>query len=118
MDTNSQPLHIQSVVRDISSRKQAEEALRASENNLRRAQTIAHIGSWNLDIGRNTVTWSPETYRIFGLPLDTPLTYENFLRCVHPDDAELVDTAWQKALRGSQYNIEHRIIVDGQVRWE
>ena len=118
LDTNGQPLHIQSVVRDITSRKQAEDALRASENNLRRAQTIAHIGSWNMDIVRNTITCSPETYHIFGVPLETPLTYESFFQCIHPDDAELVDNAWQKALRGSQhYEIEHRVIVDGQVRW-
>ena len=118
LDTTAQPLHIQSVVRDITSRKQAEEALRASENNLRRAQTIAHIGSWNMDIVRNTITCSPETYHIFGVLPETPLTYESFFQCIHPDDAELVGNAWQKALRGSHhYEIEHRVIVDGQVRW-
>ncbi len=67
-------------LRSGAARKRAEEALRESETNLSRAQEIAHIGSWHLDIARNELTWSDEVYRIFDTPIGTPLIYEAFLR--------------------------------------
>jgi len=52
---------------DISEKKGAEEALRANEKRLKRSQEVAHLGSWELDIRENKLTWSDEVYRIFGL---------------------------------------------------
>ena len=46
-----------------------------------------------------------------------PLTYEIFLEAVHPDDRDFVDARWQAGVRGEPYDIEHRIIVSGQVKW-
>jgi signal transduction histidine kinase/CheY-like chemotaxis protein len=51
------------------------------------------------------------------VPPGTPLTYETFLGIVHPDDRQYVDTQWQAGLRGEPYDIEHRIVVDEQVKW-
>ena len=96
---------------------QAQEVLRQSREDLDRAQAVGNIGSWRLDIQRNILTWSPEAYRIFGIPEGTPLTYETFLSTIHPDDRDLVDTKWKEALRGGNYDIEHRIIVHGATRW-
>ncbi len=100
-----------------SARKKAELALRKSEENLKQAQAIAHIGSWYLDISRNELVWSDETYRIFGVSPATPLTYEKFLSFVHPDDRDLVGRAWTAAMRGAPYDLEHRILVGGQTKW-
>lgn len=54
---------------------------------------------------------------MFGVPKGTPMTYESFLEKVYPEDRKFVDRQWQAALRGKPYDIEHRIIVDGEVRW-
>jgi PAS domain S-box-containing protein len=97
--------------------QRAEEALRVSEANLNRAQEIAHVGSWYLDVTRNWLTWSNEVFRIFGIPKGTALTYETFLSMVHPEDREVVDRAWSAALRGAPYDIAHRIVVDGVSKW-
>ena len=105
------------LARDITERKRAEEALRESETNLNRAQEIAHIGSWNLDIARNRLAWSDEVFRIFGVRSGTALTYDAFLDMVHPEDRESVHNAWSAALRGAPYAIEHRIVVDGDLKW-
>ncbi|MFH1025247.1 MAG: PAS domain S-box protein, partial [Nitrospirota bacterium] len=84
---------------------------------MNRAQAVGNIGSWRLDIRRNELTWSDENHRIFGIPKGTPMTYETFLSTVHPDDREYVDRKWTAALRGEHYDIEHRIIVEGQIKW-
>ncbi len=102
---------------DITDHKQVEETLRQSREDLAHAQAIGQIGSWRLDIGRNVLTWSDENHRIFGLPKDTPMSYETFLGVVHPDDRQSVDTQWKAGLAGRPYDVEHRIVVDGQVKW-
>ena len=91
--------------------------LRESREDLNRAQAVAHIGSWRLNIHRNELRWSEENHRIFGIPAGTPLTYETFLSIVHPDDRDYVDRQWQAGLRGDPYDIEHRIVTDEQVKW-
>ena len=70
-----------------------------------------------MDVLRNELTWSDENHHIFGIPKETTMTYETFLSTVHPDDREYVDTKWKAALAGEPYDIEHRIVVDGQIKW-
>jgi PAS domain S-box-containing protein len=103
--------------RDVTARKWAEEQLRRSEQDLNRAQAVAQTGSWRLNVRRNELLWSKETYRIFGIPDGTLMTYETFLAAVHPADREYVDRQWTAALRGEPYDIEHRIVVDGRLKW-
>ncbi len=103
---------------DITDRKRATDALRESEISLNRAQSIAHVGSWSLDVRLNSAVWSAETYRIFECPSETPLNYEAFLTHVHPDDADFLNQSWQSALQGAPYDIEHRILAaNGKVKW-
>ena len=98
---------------EINVRIQADKALQQSEQRLRRAQEIAHLGSWELDLLNNQLTWSDEVYRIFGLqPQEFEATYEAFLEAVHPDDRSAVDEAYSGSIRDGQdtYEIEHRIV--------
>lgn len=101
----------------ITERKQIEEALRESQRDLNRAQAVAQIGSWRLNVCNNILEWSDETFRIFDIPKGTPLTYQSFLDRVHPADRKLVDAIWEKALKGEPYDIEHRIIVNQNIKW-
>jgi len=90
-----------------------EEALRESEERLNRAQEIAHLGSWELDLVNNRLSWSDEVYRLFGLqPQEFGATYEAFLNAVHPDDRPAVDAAYSGSLREGRdtYEIEHRVV--------
>jgi PAS domain S-box-containing protein len=105
------------LVRDISEQVQAEQQLRRSEETLKRAQSVAHIGSWYLDGATNALSWSDETYRIFGIPRGTPMTVERFMDCVHPDDRAGVTTEWDAALLGEPYDIGHRIQVNNETLW-
>lgn len=105
------------VAHDITERKKAENELRASREDLDRAQTVGGVGSWRLNIHKNELTWSDENHRIFGIPKGTPLAYETFLSTIHPDDREYVDKKWKAGLSGEPYDIEHRIVVADEIRW-
>lgn len=102
---------------DISRHLLTEAALQASENDLVRAQSVANIGSWRLNVLTDELTWSSENYHIFGIPEGTPLRYDTFIDCVHPDDRDYVDRKWKTCLLGEPYDIEHRLLIDGQVKW-
>ena len=108
---------VRGTVHDVTEHKRAEKALRESEANLNKAQEIAHIGSWRLDVASNQLAWSDEVFRIFGIPKGTPLTYESFLGSIHPADKETVDKAWTAAMGGAPYDIEHRIVIGGGLKW-
>ncbi|MCL5969946.1 MAG: PAS domain-containing protein, partial [Patescibacteria group bacterium] len=84
---------------------------------LNRAQAVALIGSWRLDTKNNILRWSDQTYRMFGIPIGTAMTYETFLSKVHPQDRSYVNKKWNEALRGNHYDIEHRIIVGKKILW-
>ena len=116
-DDDGNLLRYVGATQDITERKQAEAALLRGREDLDRAQAVGQIGSWRLDVREDILAWSDENHRIFGLPIGTPLTYETFLSVVHPDDRAFVDARWQAGLLGEPYDIEHRLLVEGQVKW-
>lgn len=92
--------------------------LRESKDRLNRAQAVAGVGSWYLAMPSQHLTWSDETYRIFGVPLGIPQSFETFAAAVYPEDLQGLVNAWENALHGgAAYDIEHRILVRGEVRW-
>ncbi|MBV6393967.1 MAG: hypothetical protein KPEEDBHJ_03212 [Anaerolineales bacterium] len=111
------------LIRDATELKRTEGALRRSEARLAEAQKIARLGNWEWNVTLNTVLWSDEIFRIFGLnkaDVDgSNNAFELFLGTVHPDDREAVNEAVRKALQGiAPYNMDHRILLpDGSVKF-
>jgi diguanylate cyclase (GGDEF)-like protein/PAS domain S-box-containing protein len=98
-------------------RKRARLSIERSERNLKRAQHVSQVGSWEFDLVKNKLELSEETYRIFGLASNAVVTVDLLLSVSSPEDYEMVSTAWLAALKGDAIDIEHRIVVDGQIRW-
>jgi signal transduction histidine kinase/DNA-binding NarL/FixJ family response regulator len=70
-----------------------------SQRQLSWAQRIAHLGSWQLDLGDGSMGWSDEWYRICGLePGTPPATYLSFLERFVAEERELVKDALQEAV--------------------
>lgn len=116
---NGQFTAVVHVARDISEQKKAEQKLKSSERRLAEAQKIAHIGNWEWKIRENSLWWSDEIYRIFGIsPNAFPATYDAFLDAIHPEDRNRVEQSVTAALHhGTPYDIEHRIVrPDGTIR--
>jgi PAS domain S-box-containing protein len=107
-----------STARDITESRLAEEALRKTAWQLARSQEIGHLGSWDWDIAQNSLVWSDEIYRIWGVDQDFPLSYETIAGMIHPQDRELNDRNLQDFLKtNNEGAFEFRIICpDGQVK--
>ena len=106
-------------LQDITEQKMAVDDLTASEFNLKKAQEMAQVGSWDLDLLTNTLNWSDEVYRIFGLaPQEFGATYEAFLKAIHPDDREMVNEAYLDSVENNTpYEVVHRVLrPNGEVR--
>lgn len=93
--------------------------LERSRVRLLEAQRIAKVGSWELELATNEISWSVETYRLLGEDPGTfKVTYESFIEKVHPDDRTIVGELRDVA-RGSRgpINAEHRVVLpDGRTR--
>lgn len=87
---------------------------------LRDIERLAHVGSWQWDVLQDTVVWSEELRRIFGVDLETfDATYAGYVGLVHPDDREMVLGVINTAMeRAEGYTFEHRLVrPSGEVRW-
>lgn len=108
------------VFRDVTEEYEMDRQIKESRYRLARAQEIAHLGSWELDLHAQTLVWSDEVFRILGCePGEFVPTYESFLQWVHPDDRALVDEAYRNSIEkvADYYEVEHRIITkSGQVK--
>ena len=106
-------------VQDITERQEKDDKIAQTLQQLNEAQQMAHIGSWEWDVITNSVTWSEELYRIFGLePNKFVATYEGYLNYIHPEDRELVNGNITKAMESKEpFNFDHRVLRgDGSIR--
>ncbi|MDH5556016.1 MAG: PAS domain-containing protein, partial [Alphaproteobacteria bacterium] len=110
-DKTGKPIRMMGTTLDITERKNAELQLATTAENLKNAQRIANIGSWEWDIETNEERWSDQNYRIYGLEPNSiqPDGY-TFLEYVHPEDRDWVLAAQDKAIADRKsLEVEYRI---------
>jgi diguanylate cyclase (GGDEF)-like protein/PAS domain S-box-containing protein len=111
--------------RDITERKQADEALHASKAQLSNALEMAHLGPWEYDVANDLFTFNDHFYKIFSTTVEqcggyTMDSAEYAHRFVHPDDIVVVGEEIRKAIETMDpyFNrqIEHRMLyADGTI---
>jgi PAS domain S-box-containing protein len=102
-----------------SDEKPIDEALCTSEERLQLALDTARMGQWDWNIVTGEVEWSDRCKALYGLPIDAPVTYEQFLQALHPEDRERVDTALRRAVeqRSSYDELKRTVWPDGSIHW-
>lgn len=108
--------------RDITTRKEAEIALREREEQLRLATEAAEVGLWDVDMVANTLFWPPSVKAMFGISPEKPVSMDDYYSGLHPDDYDATVTAFANACNPairSLYDVEYRTIgkEDKKIRW-
>ncbi|MCB9099985.1 MAG: PAS domain S-box protein [Anaerolineales bacterium] len=94
--------------------------LRENEHKLAESERIAHVGYWDYDFEQKRMTWSDETYRIFGLqPEKNSIDAVLYEKLVHPEDGPIIERIVKGATRaGRRFRIEYRVIrPNGDIRF-
>lgn len=109
-DEGGEPVGTVAVNRDITQRKQAQEALQSSQAHLEMAQAEARVGSWELHLERQTGFWSKEMFRLFRRdPAAGPPLLDEFFGLVNPNDVAQLQAAHARAIETAQQTfIEYR----------
>lgn len=105
-------------IRDITEKKLLEDQLNQSYINLKKAQSLAHIGSWEMDLQSRKGIMSDEAYHIYGIkPGESEWTYSEFLKYVHPDDLDIINNTSNNLSAKGNFTMEFRIVrKDGAIR--
>ncbi|HUK38801.1 MAG TPA: PAS domain S-box protein, partial [Methanomicrobiales archaeon] len=115
------------IIRDITERRRAEEALMQSQAKLTEAMDLAKLANWDFDVQTGIFTFNDRFYALYGTTAEREGGYrmpaEVYAReFCHPDDMHLVADEVRKAIEtpdpGYTHQLEHRIIRrDGEIRY-
>jgi len=107
------------LITDIDEEKRASETLRINQERLNLAQKASRAGSFEWNLRTQAVIWSEENEAIFGLaPGSFGGAYEDWTRCVHPEDLSRAEQELRRAIADGEGVFEYRVIwPDGGVRW-
>lgn len=103
---------IYAAARDITERKQTEDALRANEDRLRLATGVGNIGIWDWDIANQVLTWDDSMYALYGIRKENyESSFDAWLKTLHPEDYEYIQEEVQAGMRGErEFAAEFRIV--------
>jgi PAS domain S-box-containing protein len=117
-----EPFGVLAVTLDVTKRREAEEALRKSEETLRLAIEGAGMAAWELDLETSEGEWSPNRFDLLGMARrrHSRGDFDEWIERVHPEDRPMVAEAAERCLiEGEPYALEYRIHREdnGEVRW-
>jgi len=118
-EPNGKIKHIFLCGQDVTPREKEIEFYKKRGEQLLYAAESAEIGLWFWDLAEEKIYSTPKCNEFFEISPFDLITYEDFLKVVHPDDRQkLVDTFLESQKNGTEYDIEYRVIYsDGTIHW-
>jgi PAS domain S-box-containing protein len=120
LDVFGRVIGASSIKRDVTERRQAQEALAQSQERLQLALKAARMGTWRWEVATNELSWDEGLNQLYGVDPDEPVTrFEQFIDRIYLDDRPYVHKAIERAIEGGGgLDYEFRIVVpDGRIRW-
>jgi PAS domain S-box-containing protein len=116
---NGIPVKIIGTTIDIDELKKTQLERAASEERLNLALNGSKMGTWEWNVATDTLIWSAQLYKLFGISAKQPITYKRYLQALHKDDRDAMQAIVQNAMKtGKSYRVEHRVIwPDGSAHW-
>ena len=114
-------VHTRCFTRDITERKQAEQAVAEAAEQKRLALEAAQVGSWDYRFDEGKIVWDATCRAMWGLTEGSELSFDDVMERVHPDDRQEATRALRTAMEGKdegRYQVQFRVVwPDGTVRW-
>ncbi len=98
---------------NITEEVELDKKLEDNQRTLLIAQKVAKIGSFEFDLLTGNLFWSDEVYAIWGLDKkEIKLTYEMYINTIHPDDREIVETAYNYSVKNkTPFSVKHKLVM-------
>ena len=118
-DDQGVAFRMEGILIDITERRQAEQLLRRSREDLQFAISAAQLGTFYCDWPLDKIIWNETCKRHFFLPGDAEIDFDLFYSLLHPDDRDPTRQAIERAMAERvDYNVEYRALApDGRTRW-
>lgn len=122
-DSKGDVIGLSQIARDVTAQKINERRIIENEEHLRLATQAAELGTFDMDLLADTLSFDNRCRALFGIYDDKPVTYkERFLENLHTDDRERiaknVESSFDKKLTGGNYDVEFRTVgKDEKLRW-
>lgn len=119
-DEEGKPLMAIGFTQDITKRKLAEIALNESDQKFREAETISHVGYYEMDFINEHISWSDETFRIFGLnPGGKEPSIEEYKKLIHKEDIAKVFNLFEECIiKAKTFDLIYRIVtLKGKIKY-
>jgi len=98
--------------------KEMQKTLENERYHLEQAQEIGGIGTWEVDVLTDELTWTPQMYKMLNIPIQDGIKLDTVLTdLMNHEDQQILNAKWAGALEGVPYDFEHRAIVNGEKRW-
>jgi PAS domain S-box-containing protein len=104
---------------DIDRVRRLAEELEAQKRILEIAVEATRLGLWEIDVRAGTMVWSTRNHEIFGLPPDAPVSMDDYMAMIHPEDVERAREAYRAVVEtGGDFEAEYRAVVpNGRQLW-